>query len=234
MSVSVFNVLGGALSGSSLFGSVALGIGSVAVGYIAVKYLGSYFGGIAPRGNAPLITFVAVRDWRKGSNGKLEIENKISEIAGKAVEDVRRMMREENSFDAYGVGNTGDNIENLPDDTSVNAYRHTETSRVTAEKYGTAVSWVLGTSHELENLATWMVGRVLGRDSRSFGTVATQIGMDLHNNAEGRRIAGTSKTTMELLKEGRLRYITSLNNAPTSNGYGKSYNYSAVKSRSEE
>ena len=99
-------------------------------------------------------------------------------------------------FEEYGITKITREDQRNFDNTAPNARLHAETSKRVAERYGTAVSWFFGTLNEVHDIAIDL--------ARGDYGVFARTAMDLHNNAQGRMIAGTNKTTMGLLKGGKL------------------------------
>ena len=75
------------------------------------------------------------------------------------------------------------------------AWRHARWNQRMVEELGWGTAIIAGYGHELEEI---------------FSQPWNEFFMDLHNNREGRGIANTGKTPMDLFNEGRLRTINPL------------------------
>ena len=112
------------------------------------------------------------------------------------LEGARRIAEEVGRKEAPATGLPG--AHNGPQD----AWRHAEWNQRMVEEIGQGTALIASYGHELEEI---------------FDQPFNELLMDLHNNREGRRIANTGKTPMDLLDEGRLRTINPPNTGcPTS------------------
>ena len=91
------------------------------------------------------------------------------------------------------------------------AWRHAEWSREVTEKLGLNIAIIGGYGHELfDPISVW--------STLTSEKPIQNLLMDLHNNREGRRTAGTTTTVDDLLKGGQLRTIN-----PPCGGKGGTY-----------